>query len=748
MHFSSYRTHQPPASTPAPIFSAQSAPAANVSTAYSYTFVASNTTSYALGTGSLPAGLTLSSAGVLSGTPTTAASYTFTVIATGPGGSTSSTSQSVNVTSGAVPGAPQTMTVATLGSYLMFVRTVDGATGSPTKYYFESSPAGANTWTVFNQAPATIVLTSCFHYFPSSPSTSFDFRCRAQNASGLGPYSAIVTGSTAARVPIATAPTVSVYGWTGDDGTNEDPATAAAYAAGTTYQEGQVVASGGSKYICTAPTTGNAPPNATYWRLVTTVYYVSNTGSDANNGLSSATPFLTLDKLREFITVAYLTGSPAPDGTMILLKRGDTFDGVLYVQTSAGLNYMIGSYGTGVMPKIVWNTVQAWQTRSGVLSLLSNKTIVRHLYIACGALATAGTSNIQTFTSNQPATVHSCDLRNAKYAAVRCDDAVNVSIKNCNLMGNGNSAVAGTNWNGFQLIGNTWDSNGTSLSFEHHLYLDSASTTVIRGNLFTNGTSNYAIVGHGSCGENIIDQNRITLCNNGIGLQHGYIANVSNEQIEEVFPGTQITRNIIENCGRNTGQNQGIGMYLDSLPDLTIANNTFRNNAVIDLALSGYGGATGTPTSNADIAFNSFVNGSTTDPSVKLFGNGAMTGLRFRDNAMHLTGAGGQALLLDTNTLAAEVTLTNNRYYAAAGTSALYSWRGTTYASLATFQAGVAGKESGSSQGDPLFTNTIGNFALQAGSACKLAGAPITNLTSDLPGTTRNVTTPSIGAYE
>lgn len=37
------------------------------------------------------------------------------------------------------------------------------------------------------------------------------------------------------------------------------------YSAGTAYVNGDVVESGGVKYKCKAPTTGNAPPNATYW---------------------------------------------------------------------------------------------------------------------------------------------------------------------------------------------------------------------------------------------------------------------------------------------------------------------------------------------------------------------------------------------------------------------------------------------------------------------------------------------------
>lgn len=47
----------------------------------------------------------------------------------------------------------------------------------------------------------------------------------------------------------------------------------AAYAGGTTYAVGDLVLSGGIHYYCIAVTTGNAPPNATYWYALTGTIY-------------------------------------------------------------------------------------------------------------------------------------------------------------------------------------------------------------------------------------------------------------------------------------------------------------------------------------------------------------------------------------------------------------------------------------------------------------------------------------------
>ena len=73
----------------APTITTTTLDAGQVGVAYSATLAATGSTpiTWAVTVGVLPAGLTLSSSGVLSGTPTVDGSYAFTVEATGPGGS-------------------------------------------------------------------------------------------------------------------------------------------------------------------------------------------------------------------------------------------------------------------------------------------------------------------------------------------------------------------------------------------------------------------------------------------------------------------------------------------------------------------------------------------------------------------------------------------------------------------------------------------------------------------------------------
>lgn len=78
-----------PATPQAPFITTTSLPDGKVGVAYSQALAATGTTpiTWTLESGSLPAGLSLSSSGIISGTPTTAGTFTFTVKATNSAGS-------------------------------------------------------------------------------------------------------------------------------------------------------------------------------------------------------------------------------------------------------------------------------------------------------------------------------------------------------------------------------------------------------------------------------------------------------------------------------------------------------------------------------------------------------------------------------------------------------------------------------------------------------------------------------------
>lgn len=91
-------------------------------------------------------------------------------------------------------------------------------------------------------------------------------------------------------------------------------------------------------------------------------YYVSNAGSDNNNGTTTGSPWATLAKVRS------ISFSP---GDNIYFRCGDTFRDYLLITSSGVANNPItySSYGTGAKPKIITavnkSTTYDWSSYSG-----------------------------------------------------------------------------------------------------------------------------------------------------------------------------------------------------------------------------------------------------------------------------------------------------------------------------------------------------------------------------------------------
>jgi len=154
-------------------------------------------------TGTLPTGLTLSSAGVLSGTPTTARSYTFTVTATDAVGASASQSYTINISAGpfaefnvAITGPS---TVQGGNSFLVTAQAAD-AFGNPIYNY--SGPSSVT---------ATISPTSAASNFPQTVSiNSHGLGFFLANLQKVGTYTITVGVGSPPMAPMGSAAPVTV----------------------------------------------------------------------------------------------------------------------------------------------------------------------------------------------------------------------------------------------------------------------------------------------------------------------------------------------------------------------------------------------------------------------------------------------------------------------------------------------------------------------------------------------------------
>ncbi len=247
-----------------------SLPNGTVGAAYSQAVTASGgngSFSYGVSAGSLPAGLSLNpSSGLLSGTPTTAATSSFTVTATDGNGVTGSRAYSVTIAAG-IAVNPATLPSASVGTPYTQAITATGGTGT---YTFGVTAGALPAGLSLNPSTGAITSTPTTAATSSVTITATD----SNGATGSRSYTFTVNAGIAvnpAALPAATvgAPYSQAVSATGGTGTYTYSVTAGSLPAGLTLNASTGVISG--------TPTGAATSNFT----VTATDGISATGSRA-----------------------------------------------------------------------------------------------------------------------------------------------------------------------------------------------------------------------------------------------------------------------------------------------------------------------------------------------------------------------------------------------------------------------------------------------------------------------------------
>ena len=283
-------------------------PGGTTGTAYSQTITStggSGTYTYVISAGALPAGLVLNtSSGVISGTPTTAASSSFTVRATDGNGASGTRAYTVTIAAAPIVVNPSSLPNGAVGS--AYSEAVSAAGGSGSFTY--SVSAGA--------LPAGLTLNAASGVISGTPSTAAASSFTIRATDGTGAF-----GTRAYTVTITAAPIVV------------NPASLPAATVGTAYSQ-TLSASGGTGSYTWSVSAGALPAGLT---LNAASGVISGTPTTA--GASSFTIRAT-DGSGAFGTRAYnVTTNAAVSVNPATLPNGAV--GVGYAQT------VTGSGGTG-----------------------------------------------------------------------------------------------------------------------------------------------------------------------------------------------------------------------------------------------------------------------------------------------------------------------------------------------------------------------------------------------------------------
>lgn len=336
-----------------------SLPNGTVAAGYSQTVTASGGTgpySFAITAGALPAGLTLSSGGALSGTPTAGGTFNFTVTATDssafPGPFSGSRAYALTIAAPTIALAATSLAGGTTGQ--AYSAAIAPASGGTAPYSYAVTAGALPSGLTLNAGTGAVTGT------PTAVGT-FNFSITATDSStGTGPYTA--TQSYAITVvdvpPVANPVSITVaYGSGANPVTlNITGAAPTSVAIATAPANGTAIASGTS--ITYQPTTGYAGPD-------------SFTYTATNSGGTSAPATVTVTVQDPVITITASGGFSATTGS----AYSQTFTWNGGAQPWSGFqvtNLPAGMAITGTTANSV--TVSGTPTQAGSFSLNASAT--------------------------------------------------------------------------------------------------------------------------------------------------------------------------------------------------------------------------------------------------------------------------------------------------------------------------------------------------------------------------------------
>lgn len=506
------------------------------------------------------------------------------------------------------------------------------------------------------------------------------------------------------------------------------------------------------------------------------IFYVSNTGSDAADGLTTGTAWQTIAKVNS---------STFSAGESILFNRDDIWREQLTVPSSgsSGNPITIGAYGTGAKPIINganiytgWTnfSTNVWSRNSpagnGVTVTMMIDGVILSRVTSTGALIantfyidkTPNPDKIYIYSTTDPAgkTVEISIRQNG----IIVNSKSNITIENINTM---NCLYAGIRFSGNGM----YDGNpGTYFTGNSIVNNCSGSNSVIYGIITGNGYSNTTIT---NC---TAFSNGNGFYSDGQGNNNVFQYDTAYNNYSQTDPTTdgdgfgiyKSTFNTIENCvAYDNKSGTGIEIDLADTDSAIIVRycKSYGNGSLLEGYGIKFGNMEGLASSNLVYYNISYLNGN--DPvdqmgrelenhngNISFFNNtvyttgasqayGATLFLSgttvFKNNIIYSFGGNNRRGVRRLNTMVLDAN--NNLYYSTAATPFLDNVTGYSFSGWQGLGYDAAGLFT-----DPLFTTNGSDFTLQATSPAINTGVDV-GLTQDILGNPI-VGLPDMGAYE
>jgi hypothetical protein len=528
-----------------------------------------------------------------------------------------------------------------------------------------------------------------------------------------------------------------------------------------------------------------------------TMFYVSPTGNDSNNGTSTSTPWQSINKVNTYVF---------PEGAVVNFQGGATFTGCLVAspsnvpQSSAPNPFTLQSYGAGMA------TIQSNCTGAGSAAITGdtvNGFTVNGLKIVNGSQTLNG-----VLLENQ----HQSWPVQTGFAPVSGSSGVSNEVSIVGYALNGNNGPL----NNVQVLNNIL--SGASVTSPDgagiggYGYGENISNVLIQGNSIYNigGAASDNGAGIGADGWNgaTVQYNvihdigaNVTSCGGMSGIEV-YTSNNVTVQFNEVYnvqpspvnstgcdwDGIDLdggtTNSVVQYNYTHHNAGAGIYAYTSTPNGLTWGPNTYRYNVsenddwtkgISGLFGVGYGPAPNPMYVYGNTFFdNNNQSSASNDPSACfMFGmwnvaGSFASGSMIDDNICYMNNPNSsqnvEFVRTAGNTISGGLQFMNNLYYSSAANHPKWIWDGTSYTSLSNWESS-GGMEANSVWGDPLFATPGGGgtcswvpsalngpapcphaYTLQSGSPASGAGIAVSNNGAHDYYKNTIPSTPSIGA--
>ncbi len=445
------------------------------------------------------------------------------------------------------------------------------------------------------------------------------------------------------------------------------------------------------------------------------------------------------------------------------------------IEQPAGSNFLVNIFPTGTARIITSTTAPA-----GGFIRLNGADRVR----INGAINGVGTTRSLTINESNTGTTSAVIWLQSNGT----DGATNNTIRNINIVGNATATTligigmggTGTTSVSASSLGtsnnsNTIQNNNIS-KCQYGIYTQGASAVLKNtGNVITQNLINTASPNNVSKGILVGFEDGISITNNNLnnltgsltsyayGISLGLTATTTLTTTGNEVTNATVTGNLIGTVRPSST----FGVAGIMVASATSGTTLIANNAIADAQTNGttgdigagiyIGGGTGSTTNvyfNSVSMANTLTGGAYSSFAIAI--NGSNPVVNMKDNVLTSTGSTGanlnRAIGLAYSTFTNLVSDKNDLFVSGTGsaigqTGTLANSGFTPSPSLLNWQTNT-GKDPASINSDPLYNNAISNLQPQTGSPVLLAGVPITGITTDILGVTRNATTPTMGAYE